>query len=462
MVATIEGAEGVEDRMRDEQVVLRPPTPVVDIAKRLEAAGHETWCVGGAVRDALLGHPHIDWDLATAARPEEVMRLFRRTVPVGIAHGTVGVLDRTKTLHEVTTFRRDVRTDGRHAEVEFGASLDEDLARRDFTINAIAYSPTRHVLHDPFHGREDLARRVVRAVGRPADRMREDRLRALRALRFAGRFGFTIDPETWAAIVASASFLTRLSAERVKEELNKTMVQVARPARALRLWQESGALGVLVPALSGVGALEIETLDCLPPPGEGVAARASARVDARRLTRLTALFLGGPAREAQHALKALRFSNADIDWIVGLIEAWRSVGSDIELTLVSNQSPTDATVRRWVAAAGRLRVPTLLRLAAARWAATRVAGGVAPTAPRVRGLYRRAIRSAFHDAVQLSDLAVDGTDLVDGGIAKGPLVGAVLRRLLAAVVEDQSLNVRDRLLDLARLWATESAPEPGP
>src|SRR5690606_4324055 len=137
----------------------------------LEDAGHATWCVGGAVRDALLGIPHLDWDLATAATPREVQRLFRRTVPVGIEFGTVGVLDGAGRLHEVTTFRRDVRTDGRHAVVEFGASLDEDLARRDLTINAIAYSPSRRVLHDPFGGRDDLANRVVRAVGDPEARM---------------------------------------------------------------------------------------------------------------------------------------------------------------------------------------------------------------------------------------------------------------------------------------------------
>jgi tRNA nucleotidyltransferase (CCA-adding enzyme) len=120
---------------------LNPPEAVLRIARTLEKAGFETWCVGGAVRDALLGHPHLDWDLATAAHPPQIRSLFPRTVPVGIAFGTIGVLDDAGVMHEVTTFRRDVNTDGRHAEVEFGASLDEDLARRDFTINAIAYSP---------------------------------------------------------------------------------------------------------------------------------------------------------------------------------------------------------------------------------------------------------------------------------------------------------------------------------
>src|ERR1041384_4566068 len=165
--------------------VLNPPPSVRTIAKKLEEAGHEAWCVGGAIRDALLGHPHLDWDLATSATPAEVRRLFgpRRTIPVGVEFGTVGVLDRDGRMHEVTTFRRDVKTDGRHAEVEFGASLDEDLSRRDFTINAIALSPITGELRDPFGGQTDLERKVVRAVGDADARMREDRLRALRAIR---------------------------------------------------------------------------------------------------------------------------------------------------------------------------------------------------------------------------------------------------------------------------------------
>ena len=166
--------------------MVNAPSSVRAIAERLEAAGFETWCVGGAVRDALLGHPHLDWDLATAATPDQVRKLFRRTVPVGLDFGTVGVLDDRGVMHEVTTFRRDVQTDGRHAVVEFGASLDDDLARRDFTINAIAASPSTGEIRDPFGGRTDLEKKLVRAVGTADERMREDRLRALRAIRFAG------------------------------------------------------------------------------------------------------------------------------------------------------------------------------------------------------------------------------------------------------------------------------------
>src|SRR5688500_16676325 len=189
--------------------MINPPPAVAQIAKKLEDAGFETWCVGGAVRDALLGKQHLDWDFATAATPDQVRKIFRRTVPVGIEFGTVGVLDEHNVMHEVTTFRRDVQTDGRHAVVEFGASLDEDLARRDFTINAVAYSPTRNIVHDPFHGQKDLRAGIVRAVGNPDDRMREDRLRALRAIRFAARYGFEIESGTWAAILESAPHMSR-------------------------------------------------------------------------------------------------------------------------------------------------------------------------------------------------------------------------------------------------------------
>ena len=166
---------------------------MLEIARTLEAAGHEAWCVGGALRDALLRNPHADYDFATSARPEEVQRLFRRTAAVGVKHGTVGVIDRQRVLHEVTTFRRDVATDGRHAVVEYGVSLDEDLGRRDFTINAIAYHPLRHEWRDPFDGAGDLERRLVRAVGDPAARFAEDYLRVLRAIRFAARFGFAVE-----------------------------------------------------------------------------------------------------------------------------------------------------------------------------------------------------------------------------------------------------------------------------
>ena len=152
--------------------VLAVPESILQIARALEGAGFEAWCVGGSLRDRLLGFPQSDFDIATSATPEQVQRLFPKTVAVGVKYGTVGVLDRARALHEVTTFRRDVATDGRHAVVAFGASLEEDLSRRDFTINALAYHPLRHEWKDPFGGSVDIANHIVRAVGNPADRRR--------------------------------------------------------------------------------------------------------------------------------------------------------------------------------------------------------------------------------------------------------------------------------------------------
>ena len=433
---------------------LSPPAAVLDIARRLEAAGHETWCVGGAVRDALLGQPDLDWDLATAARPEQVRRLFKRTVPVGVEHGTIGVLDDAGRMHEVTTFRRDVETDGRHAKVVFSDTIDEDLARRDFTINAIAWSPSNLRLHDPFDGRGDLEARLVRAVGDPVERMEEDRLRALRAIRFAARFGFEIEPATWRAIVASAPHLTRLSAERVKQELEKTMDQVAKPSRALRLWKESGALAELVPMLAGISPLVIHALDWLPQPTLPTRPQ-------RRINRLAVLFFGLDSRQADHALRELRFSNSERMWISSLVERWERFGSELEMALAHGEPLEDDRIRRWTATAGRTRIGPILRIAAALVHAKCEAGLLPDRARRMHGLFRRAMRIAYRDPIELADLAVDGDDLRrELGIAGGPALGKILGELLAAVVEDPSLNQYDRLVARAREILKRLEPNP--
>ena len=433
---------------------LDPPETVRGIAKRLEDAGFETWCVGGAVRDALLGHPHLDWDLATAAKPPDVRKLFKRTVPVGVEFGTIGVLDHDNVMHEVTTFRKDVQTDGRHAVVEFGASLDDDLARRDYTINAIAYSPSKNELRDPYEGRKDLEGKLIRAVGDPRDRMREDRLRALRAIRFAARFSFDIERDTWDAIVESAPELSRLSAERVKQEIEKTMDQVRLPSKAFAMWRDTGAFGTLIPALARVTDLQLLPLDHLRRPL--VPGRP-----ARRSTRIAGLFASMPAATVRKTLKDLRFSNTEGEWIALLVERWQQLGPSMTTALLkseemgaadpwsSDQYPTSAMLRTWAASAGRTRLAPLLRLADAFWWAARQAGDPAPYKQTVASVYKRAIRIAYKDAIAISDLAIDGTDLEKLGIS-GPAVGATLRRLLDAVINDPRKNTNDQLLEIAK------------
>ncbi len=421
---------------------LRPPLPVLRIAATLEKAGHPTWCVGGAVRDALLGITNLDWDLATAATPQQVQRLFRRTVPVGIEFGTVGVLDDVGRMHEVTTFRRDVQTDGRHAVVEFGASLDEDLARRDLTINAIAFSPRHHTLHDPYDGRGDLAGRIIRAVGDPEARMAEDRLRALRAIRFAARFNFRIEESTWAAIVSSAPWMGRLSAERVKQELDKTFEQVQLSGGALVLWRDSGAFGTLIPTLADAPDSIFAALDCLP-------IAVGRRADARRLLHHSVLLGHVPAAALPGVLRGLRFSRAEARMVSRLTGLWRELGDDIENALSSPHQPSDVAVRRWVAHAGRTDVGLLLRLASAHWAARSAAGETAPTPAALRSLYRRALRTAYRDAVAISDLAIGGEELRQLGVLAGPGMARILQGLLKTVLEDPTQNKVERLMALA-------------
>lgn len=441
---------------------LTAPPNVKKIAETLEQAGFETWCVGGAIRDALLGHPDLDWDLATAAKPEQVRKLFKRTVPVGVEFGTIGVLDSDNVMHEVTTFRKDVQTDGRHAVVEFGVSLDDDLARRDFTINAIAYSPRRDEVRDPYGGQQDIERKVIRAVGDPRERMAEDRLRALRAIRFAARFGFEIDPYTWDAIVESAPMMTRLSAERVKQEIEKTMEQVALPSGAFAKWRDSGAFETLVPTLARVTDRQLKPLDHLRRP-------LLAGRPARKSTRIAALFAAAPPDSVRRTLKDLRFSNSETEWIALLVDRWHQLSPSMTRELLTaeeryaadpwgERTPPSPVIRSWAASVGRTRLAPLLRLADAFWWSAREAGEPAPYKPTVAATYKRAINIAYKDAIEIADLAIDGTDLEKLGI-RGPAVGVTLRKLLEAVITNPAANNRTELVRLAKLSVSQPQSE---
>ena len=380
------------------------PAEVERLARTLEDAGHEAWCVGGAIRDFLLGNLESDVDLATSAPPEAVLRLFKRTVPVGIDHGTVGVLDRDGRLHEVTTFRKDVRTDGRHAVVAYGVSLEEDLSRRDFTINAIAYHPLRHEWRDPHHGSADLRAGVIRAVGGAAERFREDYLRILRGLRFAARFGFEIAPETWQAMSAATAGLAGLSAERVRDEWIKGL-QTARHVPVLvRLWHESGAAAVVLPELGQGGDL------------------ADPNVAPRDPVLLTALLVD----DVRKVLSRLKASKVEIQ------RATRFAAGP-----AAPAHEDAATVRRWLAGVG-MAADDLLRAEAIR------TGHPASWQPMVDEIRARG------DALERGDLAISGNDLAQAGLARGPAMGVLLERLLEEVLEDPARNTRDHLLVRAR------------
>jgi len=416
------------------------PTDVLEIARTLEAAGYEAWCVGGAIRDTLLDEPNTDYDVATSATPDVVQRLFRHTVAVGERFGTVAVRTRRR-HHEVTTFRRDVQTDGRHAVVEYGASLDEDLARRDFTINAIAYHPLRHEWRDIFGGEADIASRLIRAVGDPAQRFREDYLRVLRALRFAARFDFTIEPATWEALCAAVDGLRQLSAERVQQEWFKGLRTARSVARLLEMWIASGAARIWLPELLGSAQLPVEAGPRTPPPT--AASQASHPWVGRLADRATVL----PAIEERHGaglprdpvlltillcldpvavLMRLKASNAEIARAAAVLAG-----------APEPEGNTPVAVRRWMAAVGDA-VDDLTSL----W---RLRHGAPPLwEPVARGIRERG------DPLTRKQLAVSGNDLREIGIPAGPQMGTVLDRLLSLVVDDPSLNTREALLARAR------------
>ena len=375
------------------------PADVLKIAKRLEDAGFETWCVGGAIRDNLLGLPNHDFDLTTSAPPAAVQKLFKRTVPVGIEHGTIAVLDSTNKPHEVTTFRKDIKTDGRHAVVEFGVSLMDDLARRDFTINAIAYHPMRHDWQDPFQGAQDLEKRLIRSVGDPNWRFQEDYLRILRALRFSARFEFRIHARTLEAAKANAQGLSQLSAERVRDEWFKGIQTAKKVSKLVGLWKDIGATRIWLPEV-GAASGELGAVDTLP-----------------RDPVLISAYL---AKDPASLLTRLKCSTKDIERgrAIGL---WREKYPDAH---------DAAAVRRWLSAVGE-HADDLLALL-----------------PAPGSALRKALEKARagKPPLTLKDLAVKGDDLIAAGVRPGPDVGEVLARLLDEVLEDPSRNTREYLL----------------
>jgi len=375
------------------------PAEVLRIARTLEDAGYETWCVGGAIRDNLLDLENHDFDLTTAAPPDEVRRLFKRTVPVGIEHGTVAVLDRDNRAHEVTTFRRNIRTDGRHAVVEFGVSLTDDLARRDFTINAIAYHPIRHEWRDPFKGAEDLAKKLIRAVGDANWRFQEDYLRILRALRFSARFGFRIHGGTLEAAKANAQGLAQLSAERVREEWFKGIRTAGRVSKLLALWIDVGAARIWLPEIGKGERGKGKGVDALP----------------RDPVLVTAYLASDPAS----LLTRLKSSNKDIER-GRMIGQWRDKYPDLKHL---------PAVRQWLSQVGEY-ADDLLALPASPVPLPRVVSSI----------------RAAKDPLALKDLAVTGDDLIAAGVRPGPEVGETLARLLGDVLEDPTRNTREQLL----------------
>jgi tRNA nucleotidyltransferase (CCA-adding enzyme) len=433
------------------------PRNVREVCEALARAGHEAVTVGGAVRDALLGREPGDWDIATSAHPEQVIALFPKTIPTGLQHGTITIVTgRGVASHvEVTTFRGEgAYTDARRPDhVTFGVPLVEDLARRDLRVNAMAYDPAQRLLIDPFGGRRDLEERVLRAVGPTGDvyedavaRFREDGLRVMRAVRFAAVLEFALDPATERGIEPALPSLAKVSRERVSEELRRILAS-REPSRALAPAARTGIVRAILP--------ELEEAWQAWAAVRGDRARAVAhwlaRVDAAPpASRLGALVadLAPPdppaacvdraaVRQAQDVLRRLKFSNDELAAAAVVVGAGGAARAP---------AWTDGQLRRLLADVTRAHAAAAIGL----WRAD----GAAELAARAEAIVRRG------DPLATSELAVSGKDLMDAlAIPSGPAVGRLLAALLSQVLDDPSLNTRDRLLALARRLELEIGRE---
>jgi tRNA nucleotidyltransferase (CCA-adding enzyme) len=441
---------------------------VLEICKELRNAGESAWVVGGCVRDTLRGQQVNDWDVATTALPAKVQQTFRRVIPTGIDHGTVTVLWRGG-AYEVTTLRGEgAYSDGRRPDsVVFVEDIDRDLARRDFTVNAIAYDPVEGRVVDPFHGLVDMRNKVLRAVGVPSERFQEDGLRILRGARFVATLDFDLDETTEAAFRGALDTFRKVSPERVREEWMKTM-KARTPSRAFEVMRRTGILEVTYPELlEQVGCEQnqwhaydvwdhtMRVLDeSTGEPAERIAAllhdvakpRTRARSDKTNDWTFYHHERVGADMAAQW-LRDYRFSNRERDLIVGLIR---------HHLICYTSDWTDAAVRRFIKRVGTPNVEPLLRLGEAD--ALGKGRNVEEELAALKELRIRIDRAVEEgSALSTQDLAIGGTDVIEhlDGRA-GPRVGEILRNILERVIEDPSLNTRDKLMPIVEQLAREA------
>lgn len=441
-----------------ENFEIRLPGQVADIIHTLQRAGFEAYAVGGCVRDSILGREPDDWDITTSAKPEQVKALFGRTVDTGIKHGTVTVL-KDRTGYEVTTYRIDGEyEDGRHPkDVVFTASLEEDLKRRDFTINAMAYNEEQGLV-DLFDGIGDIERKVLRCVGDPAERFREDALRMMRAVRFSAQLGYEIEERTKDAMAKLAGTLEKISAERIATELVKLLVS-DHPEKLRTCW-ETGMTAVFFPEFDRMMETGQNNPHHCYSVGEHTI-RSLMEVRADRVLRLAMLLhdSGKPvtkttdeagidhfhghvqesARIAKRLLRRLKFDNDTTDRVVRLVSA-----HDVWIL------PDAKHMRRAMNRLGEDLFPELFEVKEADMKAQSLYERKEKEnlLSQLRQIYEEV--KAAGACVTLKDLAVNGSDLIAAGMKPGKELGVVLKALLEEVLEDPSCNERDRLLKRAK------------
>lgn len=438
---------------------LEIPRPLLEIMEKLEAAGYETVAVGGCVRDCLLGKQPHDWDMATAATPEEMKQVLSgyRLLETGLRHGTLTVLHGGEQV-EITAFRRETGyADGRHPDsVEYTRSLREDLARRDFTINAMAYSDEEGLV-DIFGGMEDLERGVIRCVGDARERFREDALRILRGVRFAAQLGFDLEEETREGMRELAPTLQRISAERIQTELLKILLS-GRPDMLRTAW-ELGMTAWFLPEFDRMMETSQETPHHMYTVGEHTL-HALLNVRPDRVLRLTMLFhdmgkpdlktvdADGTAHFKKHALRSEELTREVMRRLKFDNETLKSVATLVRYHDYRMPVRGEA-VRRAMNRIGPALFPLYLEvrradvLAQSLYLREEKLADIAG----VERLYREAL--ARRECVTLKDLAVNGSDLIEAGFRPGRELGEILQSLLDDVMREPELNERERLLALA-------------
>ena len=445
--------------MKKDEIRIRLPEQVKNIIEKIEAAGFEAYAVGGCVRDSVLGRIPNDWDITTSAKPQEVKALFERTIDTGLIHGTVTVmLDHVG--YEVTTYRIDGEyEDSRHPkEVSFTSNLSEDLKRRDFTINAMAYNE-RSGLVDIFEGMEDIERKTIRAVGDPVERFTEDALRMMRAVRFAAQLGYRIDESTKQAICLLAPTLSRISAERIQTELVK-LITSPHPD-LFRLLYETKITAVIMPEFDAAMQTSQNNPHHCYNVGEHILHSISGIDDGqkqRKVLRLTMLFhdLGKAGTKttdedgidhfhghaavsadlAEDILKRLKFDNDTIHKVTKLVYY-----HDYRI------EPEKKTVRRAIHKIGEELFPLLLSVERADLLAQSEyqREEKCERLEKLQILYREILQEK--QCLSLKDLAVNGSDLIRAGVTPGKEMGGILERMLELVLDEPDKNRKDYLLE---------------
>lgn len=442
------------------------PENVSRIIDTLMRAGYEAYAVGGCIRDSLLGREPKDWDITTSASPAEVKALFPKTVDTGIAHGTVTVLLNREGF-EVTTYRVDgTYEDFRHPkEVTFTPDLNEDLKRRDFTINAMAYNDT-HGLIDAFDGAGDLDRKIVRCVGDPKERFSEDALRMMRAVRFGAQLGFTVEEQTRSAICALAPTLKKISAERIQSELVSLLM--SDHPEEMRTLYETGITKVILPEFDVMMQTAQNSPHHMYTVGEHTI-QSLAQIESKKTLRLAMLFhdIGKPSCKttgedgqdhfyghpqkgsemARSIMRRLKFDNDTTQKVCCLV-----AGHD------QNPPITERSVRRAAVSLGSGAFPDIFAVKRADILAQSDYQRSEKLAyvDQYEACYRSVIEK--NQCLSLKDLAVSGRDLIAAGMRPGPALGNVLNRLFELVLDDPDKNETGYLLRMAREFAAgESA-----